>query len=97
MPKAPRMSTDRKSGQIPQSIINVNRESLGHFDDKYLYESLVRYGRHFGAGIGSNDSKDSEPTIIIDIRINSPIQFQVLSGDDNARGIGYQTVSKMKL
>lgn len=69
------MNTDRKSiGGIPQSM-SMNRDhNAGHFDDKYLYEALVRYGRMIGGSEHRERSEAAEPTIIIDVRINCPIQ-----------------------
>ena len=68
----------------------------GSYDDKYLYETLARYGRLIG-GIDAREKSDvAEPIIILDIRINAPMQMQILSGDDRGSG-GYQTVSKMKV
>lgn len=48
----------------------------GHFEDKYLYETLMKYGRMFGAAGEPRDKNEAvEPTVIIDIRINCPIQM----------------------
>jgi hypothetical protein len=45
----------------------------GHFEDKYLYEMLVRYGRILGAGENREKGEPIEPNIVIDIRINCPV------------------------
>ena len=68
------MNTDRKSiGGIPKSMAMNRDHHPGQYEDKYLYEALVRYGRMFG-GIDHRDRTEAiEPTIIIDVRINSPI------------------------
>jgi hypothetical protein len=55
--------------------MSMNRDlNNGHFDDKYLYETLIRYGSLFG-GDQRDKSDVIEPTIVIEIRINCPIQM----------------------
>jgi hypothetical protein len=46
--------------------------NTGSFDDKYLYEALVRYSRMLG-GLDHRDKGEApEPSVVLDIRINSP-------------------------
>lgn len=69
-----RINTDRKSiGGIPQSMTLAKDMNNGHFEDKYLYEMLVRYGRILGAGENREKGEPIEPNIVIDIRINCPV------------------------
>jgi hypothetical protein len=70
------MNTERKSiGGIPQTMSMIRDHNNGHYEDKYLYEALVRYGRMFGGGEHRDKAEVIEPTITVDIRINCPIQM----------------------
>lgn len=79
---------------IRQSVALNSRDPLGYFDDKYLYESLLRYSKKFSAN-GDQD-EDTDPTITLEVYVNSPISVQFLSSSSQPKASSeYKSVCRI--
>lgn len=71
---------------------------MGLFDDKYLYETLLRYSKHF-SGYANKDSEN--PSINVKVYVNQPVTVHFLSHSSNlpeeSSQTDYKTVCRIGL